>query len=466
MATNFSFMPAGQQVLTETNRRAITRPRRAVPQPTPLEEKTPAAVSVMVPDATGQTRPYKVQIDPDRMKVGPVSIALDNSDTSATRPRTVAPPPSDSDRASSNLNVAYEDLQHTMNDPAAKQPRWKSALGSIFTGLAQMGPIRDSRDLVGELSKAVTLGVAGAVDPSMGNKLARPYKVKLAEDRLKIARDVATTQSGIEHRNETERVAQERLDMMKTKEERLTQHSKEVNQDKGKKNLIAEWKGRENYDPDDSDEADDPNSLTNRAAKVGMTLGSRTKEKKTRPEFTSGGVRYWVDESNVAHSMADTEGDPVKDPDYDAKIKYRNARLKIAQSMLGIATSREERLKRNEGVKRDDRNVKIEADAMAGGAYEKLASDYEDRAKSESDPAMARLYTQKADEARKAALKLAAPKAAESTRRQTELEGILQPMTTEAQVRTWAKNQQKVTGKPVSEAAIQHAVDTWKALHP
>lgn len=454
----------------ETPQRPPYRYQTKKPMATLPEEKPPTAVSVMVPEVDGKITPYRVQIDPARSKIGQSTTASAAAASSVSdavsapgqTPGIVPTQPPPAPGPVDQVQDAYKTVVDTQSGALDKhQGRWGSMLESLFAGMADVGPIRDERDLASALSHIAATGVGGLVDKGMGQKLSRPYRVKIAEDRLKQARDVATTTSTVQKRESDEAATKERLKLQKDREKRLTDAHSDVNDDRAKKNILAEFRARPEYDPEDPAEANDPNSLTSRAAKLNMTLGEKTKDERRDPQFTANGIRYSVDKDNVATAISDDKGEVVQDQEFPLKIKERKARIAHIGAMETIANRRESRLAQEQKDNRLDKQAKADADAWAAGEYGNLANELQTKADAADSPNMKRLYTSQAEAARLKAVGLRGSSGAQS------LDQRMRGMGSDKEFRQFFIDSYKQAHGGAEPDAVEtgNAVKAWKSKY-
>lgn len=477
MYTNVQETPQRPPYRSQSKRSMATLP----------EEKPPAAVSVMVPEADGKVTPYRVQIDPARSKIGQGAIATAGAASSVSNAvlapgqtpeiAPTQPPPAPGPGPVDQVQDAYKTVVDTQSGALDKhQGRFHSMLESLFAGMADVGPIHDGRDLVGALAHIAATGVGGLVDKGMGQKLSRPYRVKIAEDRLKQAQSVATTTSTVQKRESDAAAKQSELDLKKKREERLTKAHDDIVSDREAKNLLSAAAKIDDFDPEDPSQADDPNSITSKLKAKGIYPGAHHKTERIPPSFTgAGGIKMVYDENGDVTVLRDKEtGEAAIDGNYVRQVSAQKSVEKYRNSIIDIQKQRETRMTRAQAFREDQavqkRTEVAAAHEEAARAFDKIAEEAQAALDSEQSPQLKRAYASQVNAAKQNAAKERGDAGMSSVdlekRNQMKLnfESVLRGLKTEKEVRAWAKGQSKVTGKPVDDSAVEFAVNQWKAL--
>lgn len=207
------------------------------------------------------------------------------------------------------LERSMEYKDRLSNYVPQKEHGWRRYVAPILQGWA--AGQKDNRSPWAGLGGAIAGGIRGQVQPTLTDEQWKTSQLKDTQDQIdqhleqqKTQVGIAAQQSMIKNRTDLEQLRQKR-------DERQQAHVKDVQNNTAINQILSEYGKVQEYDPSDAVELSNPNSLTGRAAKLGMTL--RPKSRAQRGGFTFNGMRWEPDRSGKFQPLKDDAGNIIED---------------------------------------------------------------------------------------------------------------------------------------------------------
>ncbi len=241
----------------------------------------------------------------------------------------------------SDLDKAKEQLSAVDQYQPKNAHGWHRYVPALLAGWAAGQRTNPNNPFAG-IGGAVTGALTGQFNPTFADDAWKSARQAALTGQVKNLTEQKRMESQIANANS---LSAARVQNAQTRAE----HEKYVQGNAAIQNIQKEYASRKTYDPNDPTELTDPNSLTQRAAKLGITLGARNAAQ--RGGFTFEGKRWEYGPDGKPKPLTNDDGSVITDPMYDQRIqdikdqiRHRGVeeaaaqtRNKIAQQRLNIA---------------------------------------------------------------------------------------------------------------------------------